>query len=333
MAEQSSKVLVTGASGFIGKHIVRELLENGYPVRGSVRSDKREAEVRALFDSADLEFVHLDLNSDDGWAEALDGVDMLIHSASPIPAEEPKDPQVLIRPAVDGTRRALKAAEAAGVHRIVLTSSCAAIYKDSAKPPAQVSTAANWTDPDADYVTGYEASKTLAEKAAWDFVADHPEMQLTTINPGVVFGPALDPNYGTSLEIVEQFLDGKFPMCPDMNVPAVDVRDVARCHVEALSTPESIGNRYPLNAGAVTFLGMAKTLSEAFPDKKIPIRSAPNWLVKVMAVFIPLMKTVAMNLGRNSDVEAGEAEQAFGFTYVPRDEALLEAARYIETNR
>lgn len=324
-----TKVLVTGSSGFIAKHIVRELLETGYQVRGTVRSETRQAEVEALFPEADLEFVTLDLTADDGWSEALDGVNVLMHTASPFPSGTPKDPQELIRPAVDGTMRALRAAEAAGVNRVILTSSCAAIYKDSAKPPAEPSTADNWTDPDAGYVTAYEASKTLAEKAAWDFVAEHPDMQLTSINPGGVFGPAMDTNYGTSLELLEQIFSGKFPMAPDMGLPIVDVRDVARMHVAAIGTPESIGKRYAANAGALKMVEVAATLAEAYPDRKIPARKAPDFLVRVMGLFVPILKQAAQNLGRNSEVDGSPAEEDLDFTYIPSRDAVLASAAFL----
>lgn len=327
-----TKVLVTGASGFISKHIVRELLERGYQVRGSVRSERRADEVRALFPDADIEFVHLDLTSDDGWVDAMAGVDVLMHTASPFPAGEPKDPQDLIRPAVDGTMRALRAAQEAGVTRVILTSSCAAIYKDAAKPPQDRSTEANWTDPDGPATSAYEASKTLAERAAWDFVGEHPEMQLTTINPGAVFGPAMDTNYGTSLELTEQLMAGKFPMYPDINLPSVDVRDVARMHVAAIETPESIGNRYAANAGALRMVEMAETLAAAHPDRKIPTRTAPDLLVKVLGFVVPQLKQAARNLGRNSDVDGSAAERTFGFTYIPSRDALLASGAFLAAN-
>ncbi len=332
-APSDTTVLVTGASGFISKHILRELLERGYRVRGTVRSERRADEIRALFADAELEFAHLDLTSDDGWAEAMEGVDVLLHTASPFPGDEPKDPQELIRPAVDGTLRALRGAQEAGVTRVVLTSSCAAIYKDPSKPKGDRSTAANWTDPEGPATSAYEASKTLAERAAWDFVAEHPEMQLTAINPGAVFGEAMDPNFGTSLELVEQILGGEFPAYPSMNLPVVDVRDVAHMHVQAINTPESIGNRYAANAEALTLLGMAQTLAKAYPDKKISTRKAPDLLVKLLGLFNPQMKVAAKNLGMNSDVDGSSAETTFGFTYVPARDALLASASYIDANR
>jgi len=216
-----TKVFVTGASGFIAKHILRELLAQGYDVRASVRSDKRRRDLVGLFPDASLEFATLDLTKDEGWQDALKGCDVLIHTASPFPLTEPKDPQDLIRPAVDGTLRALRAARDAGITRVILTSSCAAIYKQADKPKMQPSDETNWTTPDDPSVGAYEASKTLAEKAAWDFVADHPDIALTTINPGAVFGPPMDARYGSSLELVEQLMTGKVPMAPPMDMVAM----------------------------------------------------------------------------------------------------------------
>jgi dihydroflavonol-4-reductase len=327
-----SKVLVTGASGFIAKHIVRELLEQGHAVRGTVRSQRRQTEVEALFPDASIEFVTLDLTADAGWDDALTGVDVLMHTASPFPQDEPDDPQELIRPAVDGTLRAMRAAHKAGVSRVILTSSCAAIYKDSAKPPMQRSTEANWTDPDADFVSAYEASKTLAERAAWEF-AEANDMQLTTINPGGVFGPAMDSNYGTSLELVERFLDAADPMYPDINLPAVDVRDVAYMHVHAIGNDETVGERFAANAGAIDMIDSAKLLAQHYPDNGIKTRKAPNWLLRIVGRFDKTVRQVVGNLGRNSDVDGSKAERVMGFTYIPSNDALLASAAYVTEHR
>ncbi len=322
-------VLVTGASGFIAKHIVRQLLDDGYSVRASVRSDRARGEVEKLFPDASLEFVQLDLLSDDGWAEALEGVDALIHTASPFPAGDPDDPEELIRPAVDGTLRALRSAQAAGVTRVVLTSSCAAIYKDSTKPPKQPSTRANWTDPMGPNTTAYEASKTLAERAAWDFVAAHPEMRLTVINPGGVIGPPLDDHYGTSLSWVERLLAGTDKMYPRLDLPVVDVRDVARMHVRALSTDESIGQRFPAVAGSPTMAELASILDQAYPQRKISTREAPDWLVKLMSRFSPGVRVVISNLGRSLVVDGSDATRVFGFSFIPLKGTVLASAEYL----
>lgn len=326
-----TKVLVTGISGFIAKHITRELLDQGYEVRGSIRSDKRKAEVEAIFPDASIEFVALDLTKDEGWETALDGVDVLLHTASPFPQESPEDPQELIRPAVDGTMRAMRAAKAAGVNRVILTSSCAAIYKDSAKPPMQRSTEQNWTDADASFTSAYEASKTLAERAAWDFAKENG-MELTTINPGGVFGPAMDTNYGTSLELVERFLAAQDPMYPAINLPAVDVRDVAYMHVHAIGNPETIGERFAANAGAIYMVDAAKTLAKAYPDRKIKTRKAPGFLLKLVARFDKSVAQAVGNLGRNGDVDGSKAERVMGFTYIPTEDALLASAEFLVAN-
>lgn len=325
-----TKVLVTGASGFIAKHIIRELLENDYQVKASVRSDNGRAQVAALFPEADIEFVTLDLTSDEGWDAAMVGVDALLHTASPFPMGEPADPQELIRPAVDGTLRALRAAQSAGVTRVVLTSSCAAIYKSSGKAPQAISTRNDWTDPEGPLTTAYEASKTLAERAAWDFVKAHPEMRLTTVNPGAVLGAPLDDFYGTSLGYAEQIMAGQVPMFPHVNIPLVDVRDVAKIHVLAIGNDEVIGERLPANAGAMYMVDMAKVAKEALPARKISDREAPNWLIKIMARFNAALRPTAALLGLNSDVNGSDAPRELGFTYVPSPAALLASIEFLK---
>lgn len=328
-----TKVLVTGASGFIAKHIVRELLDHGYEVRGSVRAERRQAELEALFAGRKLEYATLDLTADDGWAEAVDGVDVLVHTASPFPASQPRDREKLIRPAVDGTLRAMGAAHTAGVERVILTSSCAAIYKDSSKPRMERADESHWTDCDHPDTTAYEASKTLAERAAWDFVDAHPEIRLTTINPGAVLGPAMDRHYGTSLELVEQVLDRKVPAIPDVNVPVVDVRDVARMHVSAIDTPASVGRRFAASAGAMGMLDLARTLADVHPECRIRVRRAPSTLIKLLAPAVPLVRTVRGNLDRSCDVDGSAAEDVFGFTYIPARESLLATAEFLLESR
>jgi dihydroflavonol-4-reductase len=260
----------------------------------------------------------------------MTGVDVLMHTASPFPESEPKDPQELILPAVEGTLRALRAAQKARVERVVLTSSCAAIYKDASKPRTQRPTRDNWTDPDGPDTSAYEASKTLAEKAAWDFVADHPEMKLTTINPGAVFGPPMDQHYGTSLAYVERILKGTDPVYPKMSMPVVDVRDVASMHVDALEH-DTAGQRFPANSGALSMVEMARALSAAYPARKISTRQAPDILVKAMALFVPLMRSVASNLGRNLDVDGTDGPRVLGFTYTPSRDALLASAEFLDS--
>src|SRR6056297_2828351 len=238
-------VLLTGITGFIAKQIAHDLLARGYNVRGSLRSAGRADEVRAAVGPEGLdrlEFVELDLTADSGWAAAMEGADALIHTASPFPLGQPDDELELIRPAVEGTRRALRAAQTAGVRRVVLTASMVTvIHKDHA--PGHVFGPEDHSDPDHATITAYGKSKTLAERAAWTFVEEHPEMRVTTIHPGLVAGEPRDAQYGTSLTVVERILSAKDPMQPDIRFPVSDLGDVSALHVAALEQQESAGSR------------------------------------------------------------------------------------------
>jgi dihydroflavonol-4-reductase len=326
-----TKVFLTGASGFIAKHILRELLAQGYQVRASIRSDKRKEELQGLFPDASLEFATLDLTKDEGWQDALQGCDVLMHTASPFPLTEPKDPQDLIRPAVDGTLRAMRAAKEAGIKRVILTSSCAAIYKQAGKPKMQPSDETNWTSPDDPSVGAYEASKTLAEKAAWDFVDENPDIALTTINPGAVFGPPMDARYGSSLELVEQLMTGKVPMAPPMDMVAVDVRDVARMHVAAIDLEVTKGERFAAASGTHRFLELGRMLKAWDSALKTPGREAPLWLLWIMGLFSRDVKGVLANAGRTLAVSGAKAEKTFGFKFIPVKDALVASAKAVQT--
>lgn len=328
-----TKVFVTGASGFIAKHILRELLEKGYQVRASIRSDKRKDELQGLFPHATMEFATLDLTKDDGWQDALQGCDVLMHTASPFPLTEPKDPQDLIRPAVDGTLRAMRAAKEAGIKRVILTSSCAAIYKQAGKSPMSPSDETNWTTPDDPSVGAYEASKTLAEKAAWEFVAHNPDIALTTINPGAVFGPPMDARYGSSLELVEQLMTGKVPMAPPIDMVAVDVRDVARMHVAAIALDATKGERFAAASGTHSFLEFGNILKSMDSSLMTPRREAPVWLLRIMALVSKDVKGVLGNVGRTLAVSGAKAEQTFGFKFIPVKDALIASAEAVKTHK
>ena len=327
-----TKVFVTGASGFIAKHILRELFAAGYDVRASVRSATREAEIRSLFPDATLEFARLDLTRDDGWDDALTGCDVLIHTASPFPLSEPKNPEDLIRPAVDGTLRAMKAARSAGIGRVILTSSCAAIYKQADKPKMAPSDETNWTTPDDPSVGAYEASKTLAERAAWDFVADHPDIALTTINPGAVFGPPMDSRFGSSLELVEQLMSGKLPMAPPMDMVAVDVRDVARMHVAAIALHATRGERFAAVSGTHRLLELGQMLKAWDNALATPRREAPAWLLRALGLVSRDAQAAVGNLGRTLAVSGAKAEATFGFRFIPVRDAIIASAEALKAN-
>jgi dihydroflavonol-4-reductase len=323
-------VVLTGASGFIAKHIARRLLEDGYAVRATLRSTARAEEVRAAVlpglpeeAASRLTFVQADLTSQAGWPEAMAGASALLHTASPFPLVQPRDPLELIRPAVDGTRRALNAAANAGVTRVVLTSSVAAIVPPGSREMRDES---HWIDPDAPGITPYYASKALAERAAWDLARDRG-LRLTSINPSMVLGPLLDRQSGTSVDLVARLLKGKDPMVPRISLSAVDVRDVARMHVEALSRPETVGERIIASSALLPMPEMARVLKEALPDRRIPTRAAPDWAVRLLGLVMPDLRTAAKFLGGRDLVSNEKARRLFGMEFITAEEALLASAR------
>lgn len=336
-------VLLTGASGYIAKHIALQLLEAGYHVRGTVRDLGRGAEVTEavrphLSDDSDLAvrltFVALDLTEDAGWADAMNGVDVLMHTASPFPLDQPKHEDDLIRPAVDGAMRALRAAHAAGITRVVLTSSTAAI-SGSALPAGDTSfDETNWTDPTDPDVAAYARSKTLAEQAAWDFVRnDAPDMNLTTINPGFVLGAPLDQHFGSSIQVIERLLRGKDPMLPDIGFATVDVLDVAEMHVTVIEKPETFGQRIMAVDSFQSFKDLAQAVKIAFPDRKMPTRVAPNFLIRFLARFDPTIKSIVPSLGRVDKIDNARALATVGRGMRQARKAAVSSAKYLIDNK
>jgi len=240
MIDPTKPVLVTGGSGYIAGFCIRQLIAEGFSVRATVRSLGREAEVREWLQvPADkLSFVAADLNSDAGWAEAATGVGGVLHVASPIPPTLPKNDDELVRPARDGALRVLKAAKAAGVARVVMTSSTAAITYGLDRSPSKPFDETSWTDPTHKDTSPYIRSKTIAERAAWDYVkGEGAGLELVAINPGAVLGPLLGKDFSASLEIVKKLMEGSLPGMPRFGFPIVDVRDIADLHIRALKAP------------------------------------------------------------------------------------------------
>lgn len=326
------QVLLTGVSGFIAKHIALKLLNAGYAVRGTLRRMDRADEVRSALapylteQAGELTFVQADLESDAGWADAMSGVTALIHTASPFPIAQPKDPAQVIRPAVEGTERVLKAAAAAGVTRVVLTSSTVAVLNES--KPDTLQDEADWCDVHLPTTTPYARSKTLAERLAWE-IAKTRGLKLTTINPGLVLGPPLDRHYGSSLGLVERFLKGKDPMLPPLGLPIVDVRDVAEMHLRALQRPETEGRRYLASSGSMAFVDMGRTLKAAYPTRRIPTREAPQILVRALALFDPSVKSILPKLGHLERVSNARAVREMGMEFIAPKAALLASADWL----
>ena len=340
---RKKKILVTGGSGFVAKHIIRHLLDEGFDVAASLRDLSRASEVISALSShvkdpekleSRLEFVPLDLTSDAGWEEAMKNRGGLIHTASPFPMAPPKHEDDVILPAVDGTTRALNAALEAGVHRVVLTSSLLAIINRNLPAGRQHYTETDWTDVNSPLTSAYAKSKTLAEKAAWNIARANPNMKLTVINPGLVLGPALDSHTGTSLNLIKRMLSGKDPMVPRLGMTIADVRDVAQMHVRALQRPETAGNRY---IGAERFMWMyemALVLKAEYPERKIATRQAPDWVIRFLARFDPAIKGIVPNLGHEASVDTSAAAEDLGMEFIEARQAIrTSAAQLVKTGQ
>jgi len=296
----AERVLVTGISGYIGQYCGAELLNQGFEVVGTVRSlAKAEATRDAIGAVAPVDrltFVEADLLSDHGWDEAMTGCTYVLHVASPFVLAEPKDENELITPAVDGTRRVVAAAQRAGVRRLVLTSSTVAMI--TGKPSGRYGPDA-WSDTEAD-IGAYAKSKTLAERAAWEAVQGG-DMELVVVNPGAVFGPSLGAQVdGQSVALMTDMIGGKMPMIPDVAMGMVDVRDVARLHVAAMTTPDAAGQRFiAASAEPVSMTHFAAVLRDA-GYSKVPTRKAPNIAIRLMSLFDRQAKGMLPSLGKKA---------------------------------
>jgi nucleoside-diphosphate-sugar epimerase len=326
-----SKVLVTGGSGFIGSHCLLQLLAAGHEVRTTVRNLAREADVRAMLKQGGAEpgwrltCFAADLEQDAGWPDAVAGCDYVLHVASPFPQTVPKDADELIVPAREGALRVLRAARDAGVKRVVLTSSFAAIGYGH-PPQSAPFDETSWTNPSAAGVQPYVQSKALAERAAWDFVAEQGgQLELAVDNPVGVFGPVLGPDYSTSILLVQKLLDGAMPGCPKMQFGIVDVRDVADLHLRAMTDPAAKGERFLAVAGDfMSMVDIARVLRERLGTaaKRVPQRQLPNWLVRVVSLFDPAVKQILPELGKTKNATNAKAKRVLGWQPRSNDDAI-----------
>ena len=329
-----ASVLVTGGSGFIGSHAILQALAAGLDVRSSVRNLRREGELRALLRAngahadAPLRFFAADLTGDAGWAEAVAGCDYVLHIASPFPAGIPKHEDELIVPARDGALRVLRAARDAGVKRVVLTSSFAAIGYGHPEQRAPFDET-TWTNLDVS-VAAYTKSKTLAERAAWDFIArEGGGLELSVVNPVGVFGPVLGADYATSIQLVQRLMTGSMPGCPRLRFGVVDVRDVVDLHLRAMADPAANGERFLAVAGDfLRVQEMARVLRTRLGDaaRKVPTRELPDWLVKLVAMFDPTVRQIVPDLGKYKNATSAKAQRLLGWAPRSNDDALVATA-------
>jgi nucleoside-diphosphate-sugar epimerase len=331
----TSTILVTGGSGFIGSHCILQLLAAGHVVRTTVRNLKREGDVRAMLKEGGAEagdrlsFIAADLEKDAGWPEAVAGCEYVLHVASPFPMSLPKHENELIVPAREGALRVLRSAGDAKVKRVVLTSSFAAIGYGH-EPQNRPFNETDWTDLSGEGLTAYVKSKTIAERAAWDFIArEGGGLELSVVNPVGVFGPVLGPDYSTSILIVQRMMDGAMPGLPRLYFGVVDVRDVADLHIRAMTHPAAKGERFLAVAGDfMSMLDIAKVLKARMAAwaERVPTRELPNWMVRLAALRDPAVKQITPELGKKKNATNEKARRVLGWTPRSNEEAIVATA-------
>ena len=333
-----ARVLVTGGTGFVGAHCLIQLLAAGHETRTTVRDLKREGEARAMLRQGGagdvgerLTFVRADLSADAGWVEAVRGCDYVLHVASPFPAAAPKDENELIVPARDGALRVLKAARDAGVKRVVLTSSFVAIGYGAPKDRTALFTEDDWTNLNDPSVQAYGKSKTIAERAAWDFIGrEGGQLELAVVNPTLIFGPVLGSDVSASILLVKRLLEGSLPGCPDLWFGVIDVRDVADLHVRAMTDPAARGERFLAASGDfVSVRQIAQMLKDGMGERarKVPTRALPNWLMRAVGLFDSQVKGILPELGKRKNASNEKARRLLGWAPRSPREAVLATAR------
>ncbi|AQR94527.1 SDR family oxidoreductase [Clostridium saccharoperbutylacetonicum] len=326
-------VLVTGGSGFIAVHIILKLLKLGYRVRTTLRTLSRQDEVKSMLakggavDFENLEFIQTDLTSDTNWMKAVTNVNYVIHVASPTPATRPDDGDEMVKMAVDGTLRVMKAAKEAGVKRVVLTSASGAVIAGH-KFHQEIFTEEDWTDLSSN-IDAYQRSKTMAELAAWEF-AKRENMELSAVNPVTVMGSVLGQDYSHSNQIIRAMLRGDMPFLLNIGFDYVDVRDVAELHVLAMTSPEAAGERFIATTGEnLTYKEEAKILQKYLGSKakKVSTKVLPDFIIKFMAIFKKDLRMPATFLGQNTACSNAKAKKLLGWQPRTAEEAIVATAK------
>ena len=331
------KVLLTGISGWIAKHTAIELLNKGYEVLGTVRNkdliDQTKETIKKHAPIEKLSFIELDLLNDDGWDEAAKGCKYIFHIASPFPMKVSRNREFLLPVAVDGTLRVLNAGINAGVEQIIKTSSIVAMFRKPNRSNPYTFGENDWTDENwIEGVNDYFLSKTKAEKAAWELMESKGlKSKLTTINPGGVFGDALDKKGGTSIEYVRQFLKGKFPGAPKFAVLISDVKDIAKAHVACIGNNKVGGRRLIVGKEVKKLVELSQLMAEAMPEytKKLPKKELPNFMVKLISYIDSSAKMMIPDLGILMQTDTSYAEELLGFKFKPAKDCITENAKSV----
>ncbi len=328
-------VLVTGGSGFIAVHCIIKLLQREYTVRTTLRSLKREGEVKEMLGRggitsfANLSFVEANLTDDKNWNEAVQGCDYVLHVASPTPIVHYKHEDEMINPAREGVLRVLKAARNANVKRVVLTSAYGAVGMGNTNRTTPY-TEKDWSNLDA-RLHPYQKSKTMAERAAWEFIkTEGGNTELSTVNPVAVMGPVLGTDYSHSNQIVRRMLEGEINACPKVYSCYVDVRDVADLHLLAMTHPQANGERFLATSGKqLSMLEVAQILKRNLGDDaiKVLLKEVPNWVIRVAALFNPSLRMIATLLGKYAEASSEKAQRILNWSPVTNEEAIVATAK------
>lgn len=321
-ADSMEQVLVTGGSGFVGLHTLAQLLNRHYKVKATIRNVAKQSEVTGALQTAgvpslhDLSFVQADLSDDANWAEAVNGCRYVLHIASPISNHTPADESEMIRPAVDGALRVLKAARNAGVKRVVFLSSYGAVgYTNKG---TGIVTESDWTNPQDKNLPAYPKSKTLAELAAWEYIrGDGGGLELSVVNPVAILGPSLGAHVSPSFDLLRMLLDGQMRAIPEIVVNVVDVRDVSDLLIRAMLTPEANAERFICSTdGKISLPEIAALLRKERPDlsHKVPTWIAPSLVIRIAGLFNSRARLAASLLGMNRNVSIAKATRLLGWT-------------------
>jgi dihydroflavonol-4-reductase len=332
-ASEAGRVLVTGGTGYLAGWMIVGLLRRGFRVRTTVRKVTSEASVRASIrrqvDADDrLSFAAADLTREDGWSDAVAGCDFVLHVASPMGQGLPRDTD-LLGPAREGSLRVLRAAAKAKVSRVVVTSSIVASLPADEAAGATDETV--WTDPAGKDIDNYSRSKTLAERAAWEFMASEsgkPGFALTTILPGMILGPVMTDSVSGSVEVVERLLNGKVPAIPRMGFAIVDVRDLVDLHLKAMSEPAAANERFVAVSEHLWLSEIAGILREHFGVRaaKVPRRAMPDFVVRLAALVQEDARFIAPKLGKQREFSSGKAKRLLGWRPRPARASVLDSA-------
>ncbi|KAK4496152.1 hypothetical protein PRZ48_012131 [Zasmidium cellare] len=345
MTDSPETILVTGGSGFVGAHCILQGLQRGYHIHTTIRSLTRTDDVRQMLRNggatetqiSNVKFFAADLMKDKGWQEACAGCTYVLHVASPFPAGAPKHEDDLIVPAREGTLRVLRAAREAGVRRVVVTSSMAAVgYGDGDEIiKTKTFTEEDWTILDGS-VPPYQKSKAIAERAAWAWIEEEGGgMELTVINPVAILGPALGADFCATLQFISRMLNGQLPVMPDLAFETVDVRDVADIHFRAMVSPKAAGQRYLAlrDSGPISLQGIAQTLKRGLPaeeTKRVGTMVIPKFVLRFGALFQRDMALIVPEIGKVRKCSNEKAKRDLGWQPRDGDEAILSAARSLQ---